>query len=161
MAGLTYITKIIVPLDSINMVYEHLRKAGESGMEGVALWAGSAVESFFVVGTAIIPRQIASRLDDGLLYSVEGDELYRINVWLYNNDMTLVAQLHSHPAEAYHSETDDAFPIVAVLGGISIVIPWFAAYPFDLSDWAVFRLKEHSGWTELSNKEVKELIEII
>ena len=160
MAGFAHIDRLEIPVDCLEAVYRHLRAAGAQEVEGVALWAGTAQGSVFHVKATIIPEQNAYKLEDGLLYSVEGDELHRINVWLYKNELQLIAQLHSHPGQAYHSETDDAYPIIAVLGGISIVIPDFAARSFDLEDWAVYRLSDGNGWVGLDINDVKNLIEI-
>ena len=53
-------------------------------------------------------------------------ELPRLNVLLHERNLTLVAQLHSHPTNAYHSSTDDTYPIVTRAGRISLVVPDFA-----------------------------------
>jgi hypothetical protein len=38
-------------------------------------------------------------------------------------------QVHTHPGEAFHSPTDDAFPIIHTVGFLSLVIPNFALGP--------------------------------
>jgi len=158
MIGFTNIRRIHVSWEDINRVYEHLRERGRNGVEGVALWCGVAHgDEFYIKGT-IIPAQTGHAVEDGLLYTVDGDELHRINVWLYKNKLTLIAQLHSHPGEAFHSATDDAYPIVATFGGISIVIPDFAFGEVSEKNWTVYRLSEQDGWVELDEHEVGELI---
>jgi len=87
---------------------------------------------------------------------VDGPELHRINVWLYEHEMTLIAQIHSHPTDAYHSETDDAIPIITTPGGLSLVVPDFARGPADLTTYAIFRLSESGDWKELAS-DVSEL----
>jgi hypothetical protein len=161
MTRLSDITKITLPLQAVNEVYEHLRNVGSKGLEGVALWGGEFEQNTFHIKTTIIPKQTAYSHEEGLLYSVDGDELHRINVWLYENKQRLVAQIHSHPSEAYHSSTDDAYPIVAANGGISIVVPDFAFAPFKLEDWAIFRLVQNDGWVQLTQQEIQNLIQII
>jgi hypothetical protein len=42
------------------------------------------------------------------------------------------AQVHTHPREAFHSSTDDAWPIVHLEGFLSLVIPEFALGPVGL-----------------------------
>ncbi|MBN8675446.1 MAG: Mov34/MPN/PAD-1 family protein [Chitinophagales bacterium] len=160
MNGLLHIDTVKLPFQCIEFVYKYLREAGEAGAECVALWAGVINNSVFEIKNTIIPAQTAYNIEMGLLYSVDGDELHRINMWLYQNGMTLVAQIHSHPREAYHSETDDRYPIMAVVGGLSIVIPDFAFRPFSIKDWAVYRLLPQRGWIKLSEQEVFTLIQI-
>jgi hypothetical protein len=161
MSGLLHIDTLHVPMACVESVYQHLRAMGGEGVEGVALWAGQMQERTFEVQTTIIPAQTASQLENGLLYAVDGDELYRINHWLYKNKQTLVAQLHSHPGEAYHSEMDDRYPIVATLGGLSIVIPDFGFNAFSLNDLAVYRLSPEKIWADMPRPAIRSLIQIL
>ena len=158
--GYLHIEKIIFPYECLKIAYDHMRQAGEQRLEGVALFAGKEEGKVFKVESTIVPMQQAMSIEDGLLYAVDGDELYRINVWLYDNKMSLIAQIHSHPSRAYHSETDDAYPIIATVGGISIVVPDFATKGVDVAAWAVYRLIPQKGWTELSANEQIKLLEV-
>lgn len=158
MSELLRLKTITLPLDCVKKVYQHLRNAGDDGLEGVALFAGVQNETCFDINEVIIPAQIAENIEDGLLYSVDGDELHKINVWLYNSKMTLLGQIHSHPGKAYHSETDDRFPIVTEFGALSIVVPNFAFDSFSLKNWAVYRLSTSKKWIQLPTKEVTNLI---
>ena len=160
MNGFQEITKIIIPYECIQKAYELMRYAGKKRVEGVALFAGFEKDNVFWITQTIIPKQTAYSLEFGLLYAVDADELHRINVWLYENNLSIIAQIHSHPNEAYHSETDDAYPIVATKGGISIVVPRFAVDPIDIKNWAVYRLSSKNSWVELSYPETKKIIQI-
>lgn len=161
MSMLSDIATIVFPQSCVNDVYEHLRECGQQGVEGVALFAGSISGSTFIVKAAIIPQQYTSRSEEGLMYMVKGEELHRINMWLYHNKMSLVAQIHSHPNEAYHSEADDAYPIITTVGGISIVVPNFGFGLICKDDWAVYRLSENGDWNQQSRNQVKTLIKIV
>ncbi len=158
--GYLNIEKIIMPHKCLVEAYNHMREAGKRRLEGVALFAGKEEGTTFKIETTIVPEQQAMSLEDGLLYAVDGEELHRINVWLYENKMSLMAQIHSHPSRAYHSSTDDAYPIVATVGGISIVVPDFASRAIDIATWAVFRLSQTKGWVELNATEKNNLFEI-
>lgn len=162
MNNLSNIKTIILHKTQIEYVYQHLRRAGDKELEGVALWAGVYnSQTEFEIKTTIIPAQKAYSQESGLHYEVGEEELHRINVWLYENKMTLICQIHSHPNEAYHSEMDDAYPIMAKMGGISIVVPDFAFQPFRLGDWAVYRLYPQNGWIELNSTEIASLMHIV
>lgn len=161
MSSFLDISQVEVPYSSVEAVYRHVRAAGAKELEGVALWAGTIHENNFKVETTIIPEQTAYELDEGLLYSVGEDELHRINNWLYHHKQTLIAQIHSHPGRAYHSDTDDRYPIVSQNGAISIVIPNFGFNTIAIKDWAIYRLYPKSGWVALSDDECQSLIQII
>lgn len=158
--GYLNIKKIVLPHKCLEEAYTHMRQAGHKRLEGVALFAGKEKDSIFTIEHTIVPVQKAMNIENGLLYAVEGDELYKINVWLYENKMSLVAQIHSHPGRAYHSDTDDAYPIVATVGGISIVVPDFASRAVDISTCAVYRLSVENIWVELNSIERNNLLEI-
>lgn len=159
--GFLALERVIVPSSLADYANQHLRRVGLQGYEGFALWAGKQEGSLFTVTECIIPVQSGMRYEDGVCVRVDGDELFRINVHLYRSGLQLIAQLHSHPTDAYHSETDDTFPIATTAGALSLVIPDFAARPFELSRCAVYRLIPSLGWVGLSPAEVARLVQIV
>lgn len=160
MRGLAHINGVIVPRRCVEEAHAHLALVGTQGFEGFALWAGTLVGDVFRVSDTIIPEQKGLRSDMGVCVTVDGSELHRINVWLHGRGLTLVAQLHSHPDEAYHSDTDDTYPIATTTGSLSLVIPDFAVAPFSLENCAVYRLLPPRGWVELSPEDASRLIVI-
>lgn len=161
MPDLLKVTRIDVPRDVVEAVQQHLREAGEASCEGVAFWAGELAGDHFSVRAALVPAQIRSRTEDGVSVLVTGEELFRMNVWLHKNKLMLVAQLHSHPSDAYHSETDDEYSIMTQAGGLSIVVPDFARAPFSLKSAAVYRLDAEGRWVELQEREASDLIKVL
>ena len=157
MKGYTHINSITLSQEILVKAYEFLRYAGTKGVEGICLFAGQMNETTFIIKETIIPRQKGYILEQGLMYAVESDELHNLNVWLYENEMQLIAQIHSHPREAYHSLADDRYPIVDSYGGISIVVPDFASGQVSLFDTAIYRLSLSKTWDKLTSQEVKSL----
>jgi proteasome lid subunit RPN8/RPN11 len=100
-----------------------------------------------------VPGQQSFSTPDGLLVTVPGDALFNVNKLLHERGEILAAQVHTHPSSAYHSETDDHYPMVTLLGSLSIVIPDFARNaPSDIAAWAWYRLKEYSVWAPLEQQ---------
>ncbi|MFL5560845.1 MAG: Mov34/MPN/PAD-1 family protein [Gemmatimonadaceae bacterium] len=157
-AGFMLLDRLLVPRSLADSAQRHLRKVGRSGNEGFALWAGRFQGREFVVEETIIPAQHAMRCETGVCVRVDGDELFRINRHLYSIGRLLVAQLHSHPTEAYHSETDDEYPIATTAGAFSLVIPDFAVRDFALDDCAVYRLVPGQGWLEFPATAVRAVV---
>jgi proteasome lid subunit RPN8/RPN11 len=156
--GLADVDRVRVPLPLALEAHIHLQRAGDRGVEGFALWAGIVEDRTADVRATYIPAQEALRAEEGLVVFVDGAELHRLNMWLYYQGLTLIAQLHSHPGEAYHSDTDDAFPIATAIGSLSLVIPDFACAPFDLARCAVYRLSARGMWTRLDAAQTSTLI---
>ena len=142
--------------------HDMLRDYSSADVESMALWAGrlSSANVFDVLAVQV-PRQQAIKTEAGLAVIVEGDELHRLNVWLFRHQLRLIAQLHTHPGSAYHSDTDDAIPIMAARGGLSLVIPDFARGPAELRTYAVYRLGEDARWHAVDQQAVQELIQVI
>lgn len=161
MKKLSAINNIVLPLEHITSVYEHLRYMGKHGAEGVAVWAGIfSSDQEFVIQKTIIPKQKSFISNSGLHYLVDGDEMFRLGELLHASGLSLIAQIHSHPGEAYHSETDDAYPIVTKAGAISIVVPDFASAPFTIENWAVYMLSKSGEWKKLPKEKIRNLINI-
>lgn len=153
------ISSFVVPGDLCDACDEQLREAGDLGNERFVLWSGVIRDERLLVRTMHVPKQTAYRLTDGLCVRVDSDELHRLNVWLYENEERLAIQVHSHPREAYHSETDDTYPIVTTRGGLSLVVPDFARNGVRGPDTALYRLS-NSGWQELSPVEASGVLDL-
>jgi hypothetical protein len=151
------ITRFIVPPDIASETDVRLRAAGQQGVECFVLWSGVRAGDTFVVRTLHVPEQTAYKLRSGLCVRVEADALHRLNVWLYEHGEQLAVQVHTHPTDAFHSDTDDAYPMVTARGGLSIVVPDFAERGVRGPGVASFRLGPQ-GWDELDTAVVNRLI---
>ena len=160
MSGLADLTEVRLPRRLVTAAVVPLREIGRRGFEGLALWAGVKSEDVFQVTDVIVPAQRGVRTRRGVSVCVPPDELHRINVWLYENRRVLVAQLHTHPTEAYHSDLDDELPIATTVGCLSLVLPNFARAPFALETTAVYRLNVAACWEKLSAEAAKQLIRL-
>jgi len=116
------------------------------------LWSGISREDSFEFRTAHAPRQTAYRTRDGLSVKVSGPALHRLNRWLLDNNEVLAAQVHAHPTDAFHSETDDSYPIVTARGGLSLVAADFARDGLLAESSALFRLHD-CGWVEVPDSQ--------
>jgi hypothetical protein len=159
--GLDAVHHIRVPRAVVSDVHDQLRAAGRHHREAVGFWAGVQENAVFHVHAGYVPKQLAGEMDGGSLVMVDGDELFRMNVWLHEHRLTLIAQVHSHPADAYHSDTDEEYPVMSRVGGLSIVVPDYAGADFDLVSAAVYRLGRERDWRALSVEDTIALIEIV
>jgi hypothetical protein len=153
---------VTIPQSIIAETHALLRESGIEGYEAIALWAGTfSAGSQFDVSAVIRPAQRATRTNDGLLASVDGTELFRVNKLLNDRGLRLLAQLHTHPTDAYHSDTDDTFPLLSARGSLSIVVPDFARDPLSFDKCAVYQLEAGNVWRELVLAHVRSLICVV
>lgn len=143
-----------VTREVVEQTEQALVSAGREGYELFVLWSGQVHGSTFLVEKPHVPKQTSYRLETGLCVRVEGDELHRLNVWLFDAGQILGVQVHAHPTDAYHSETDDTFPIVATLGGLSIVAADFCRDGLFSPRTAMYRL-DGQGWIQQDDKVVR------
>lgn len=139
------IETIRITKGSLEATEEALREAGRHGHERFVLWTGAAASGMFRVATTHVPDQVSYSTDHGCGVRVEADALHRLNVWLYEHGAELGVQVHSHPTDAYHSDTDDAYPIVTTEGGVSIVVADFCAQEIIAPTTVAYRL-ERGVW---------------
>lgn len=136
-----------------------LRKFGCQGCEGLVLWLGEIINDSAIVKEIIIPPQTSIKSEQGVGYLVSGDTLFTLNRYLHNTGLRLIAQIHSHPSHAYHSEADDLLAVATKEGSFSLVVPDFARGPADLNHWAVYQLRG-GRWKEVSKREKNSIFEI-
>ncbi|MCU1283309.1 MAG: Y4jG [bacterium] len=159
-SGFLDLEELVVPRRLADAGQAHLRTVGRCGNEGFALWIGRRTGRTFHVDETVIPEQRGLQFDSGVCVTVGNEELFRINKYLYATGRQLVAQIHSHPTVAYHSETDDTYPIATTAGAFSLVIPDFATRPFSLDECAVYRLVPHEGWLAFPIPAVHRVIRL-
>jgi proteasome lid subunit RPN8/RPN11 len=142
--------RVFVPslvLDHTELV---LRQAGIQGHEGFAVWAGTLAGGDAHVATVLVPRATT----EAWHREITPETTARVLTALDERDLVPVVQLHSHPRQAFLSDTDAIRPLVAVPGFVSVVIPDFGFA--DLADVELWSAHEYAGrgqWRELHRGE--------
>lgn len=141
---------------------ETMRDFGSHGWEVLVLWLGEIEPNTGKahVVQAFVPKQKPISSENGVGYFVTGETLFQLNRDLSETGLRLIAQVHSHPQEAYHSDADDRYAIVTAQGGLSLVVPNFGRAPADPASWAVYEL-DGRDWREINKTKVRSLFEVI
>lgn len=94
-------------------------------------------------------------------YNFEVDSSWLNKLWLDLAEMEhgIRFQVHTHPNEAFHSSTDDEFPIIHSTGFLSLVIPDFATGSATLERAFLTRIHEDGNWREVSITKNLKVIE--
>jgi hypothetical protein len=161
MSSLAHIEAVLVPTRIAAETQRFLQTVGLQRQEGLVLWVGKVLDKKVRVTQLFVPRQRGIHTADGVCAVVDSDEMYRINVELFKSGLRLIAQIHSHPTEAYHSETDDEHAIANTIGCLSLVVPDFGAGDFNLANTAVYRLSQSGEWVELDQRSADALIRLV
>jgi hypothetical protein len=150
-----------IPQSLLAATIETVAAARRRGEEAFVVWGATVEQDGHEVAfrSALVPAQTAHKTPSGLLVTVDGQALFEVNRTLYATGQILAAQVHAHPTDAYHSDTDDCFSLVTLTGALSIVVPDFArAGLSDLSRWAWYRLTGASEWAELTRADKVQLV---
>jgi len=136
-------SSVVVTQDLIDRTFEIFRRCGGAELECVVFWTG--------------PRDDASVNDDlhhpdhdsnSHGYAVDSNWLNTFFRDLYERGRSARAQVHTHPAAAFHSVTDDKHALVPAPGFISIVIPDFAQGQIGFESAAMYRLSDAGVWVK-------------
>lgn len=122
--------------------FRHFRECGCGRRECQVLWT-SAWHS---------PGRITGVVHSG--HRAHGGGFHVADAWLNGLWVDLAerghgvrVQVHTHPEHAFHSKTDDDFPIVHMPGFLSLVIPDFGMGPVGFEDAYLCEIGEDGRWT--------------
>lgn len=155
------ISRLVLPVPIAQETTRFLQVVGKEGNEGRVYWLGEIESSLGARITEVfIPRQVARRSIFGV--SVEVPQSAHLDLLEHlRPGLFTLAKVHSHPAKAYLSDTDDANPHFRHDGAFSIIVPDFARHGLDnFTDCAVFRFS-NSEWRQLSPQDVEATFEVV
>jgi hypothetical protein len=129
--------------------FAELRRCGAGRRECQVLWVGPWARPAEVT-TVVHSKHRAHG------YGFELESAWLTDFWqeLTRTGSGVRVQIHTHPGRAFHSETDDAWPIIHSAGFLSLVIPNFArgkpgfagAYLTEIGQdgrWQEVRVRDH------------------
>lgn len=111
--------------DILSRTIAALRAGGARSEERVVLWLAPANASR--VPIEIVEVYEPAQICDVDFFNLPPESLRALMTHLRANRLKIAAQVHSHPGGAFHSEADDRWAIVRHVGGLSLVLPRFAA----------------------------------
>jgi proteasome lid subunit RPN8/RPN11 len=144
----------------VDETLDALREGGREGVERVVFWLGRrAPTGNAAIEEIHVPLQEAA--ED--YFRIPPDSMIAFMNHLRHGRLALLAQVHSHPAEAFHSPADDRWAVVRHEGGLSIVVPEFAAEVtaanFQTKS-AVFRLTKDDRWLRVEPDDFPDFLRI-
>jgi len=77
---------------------------------------------------------------------LHGDAFAKLWAICREKNLTVVADVHTHPGAAFQSSSDRTNPMVARPGHIAIIIPDFARWPIPLGRLGVYEYRGDHEW---------------
>jgi len=144
---------IRIPETVLSDTFGRLRNCGGGRRECQALWLAER-DKPDQISRVIHPSHSASAVG----FEVDPDWLTGLWRELAYTKQMIRAQIHTHPGAAYHSATDDAFPMLSVPGFLSLVIPRFAQGAIGFEAAFLAEIDADGRWNEVDIGEYLEII---
>lgn len=127
------------------------RRYSKASSEGLVYWGGIVGATQELLVTSLLKP---NHIPQGGRVKLTDKEAAILVRTLYKRDEKLIAQIHSHSGQAFHSHGDDLYATSFHEGFCSIVVPYFGNGISTISECAVYEYKE--GFQELSQEEITE-----
>lgn len=133
-----------LPRVMLDETFAHFRACGDGRRECQSLWLSSWATPG-ALARVVHPRHVAHAggfvVNDAWLNAF-WLELGEIN-------MGVRVQVHTHPETAFHSLSDDAYPIIHRPAFLSLVIPNFGMGPVGFQDAYLTEIQTDGSWKEV------------
>lgn len=133
------------PCSLLAETFAQLRACGCGRNECQALWVGPVADPEFLT-------ELVHPVHDASPVGFQLDDAWLTEFWLKmaRDRLAVRVQVHTHPGAAYHSATDDAYPIVHSPGFLSLVIPRFATGPVGFEGAYLTRIDDDGQWRQVA-----------
>lgn len=152
------LSPVLISHDQIRETITVLREAGSK--ECVLLWLGRREPASQRIVEVYKPLQ-KSEVD---YFEIPRAGMAELMANLKPKGLYVVAQVHTHPCEAFHSPTDDRWAIVRHVDALSIVLPHFAkttTVETFRKQSAVFYLSRANQWTLVKPRNLSRRLKIV
>lgn len=153
------ISKLQVSALALTDTLLSLHRSGLRDCEGVVLWLGKRTALQSRVTHVYHPIHHAS----ADFFHIPKEGMAHLMRYMDEHSVSVVAQVHSHPHEAFHSAADNEWAVVRHLGALSLVVPDFARNMTskNFMELAVtFRLAATNRWVKLEQHELANYLEV-
>jgi len=133
-----------IPTSLLDDTFRQLRDCGRGQAECQVLWVSpwAAPES---INTVVHSKHLAR------ISGFELDSPWINSFWteISKNQLGVRCQVHSHPGRAYHSLTDDEWPVIHTAGFLSLVVPNFGTGRVCFEGAYLAELLSDGSWQEV------------
>lgn len=151
--------KLEVNPAAIEETLRSLKQSGRRNSEGIVLWLGRRTEPVSTVSRVYQPIHTAA----SDFFHIPRQGMASMLAFMGDNNVSVLAQVHSHPREAFHSQADDRWAIVRHLGALSLVLPDFASHAtienfMQLA--ATYQLDDRNQWSLVPGHHLPNVLEV-
>jgi hypothetical protein len=130
-----------ISLQMVAHSFAAFRTCGRGERECVVFWTGPLDDPD--VADDIVHPSHTSHFGS---YCVEPSWIVKFWRRLADERRAVLLQAHTHPGRAFHSVTDDRFPMIQTRGFLSLVLPNFALGDASLANARLYELHDGGVW---------------
>jgi len=147
------LTRYRVPQTLLRRTFDQVRACGASRRECQVLWT-SRWDAVPDLDDLVHPRH---RSYSG---GLEVESAWITEFWkaLARERRGVRVQVHTHPGSAFHSASDDTWPVIHVPGFLSLVIPRFGFGRVGLDETYLTQIGPDGTWHEVVIAEYLEVV---
>jgi proteasome lid subunit RPN8/RPN11 len=149
--------KIECPESVVEETLAVLRSGGVQNCEAMVLWLSERGQSDPTIVTEVYVPEQQVAVD---YFCLSASSVRILMRHLKDQKLRIVAQVHSHPGPAFHSDADNEWAIVRHEGAVSIVVPNFARGVNVQSFFghsATFKLTASDSWAEVAKADLQSV----
>jgi hypothetical protein len=139
--------RISCPRKLWEYVLRQLDSRGKRRHEAGAFLLGLAGPRRREVTDCIFYDELESTAYDSGVCVLSGSAFAKLWAHCRERKLTVVADVHTHPAVAKQSDSDRTNPMVASAGHIAIIVPHYAIPPVDSSALGIYEYRGGHEWT--------------
>ena len=143
-----------LPSRLVEQTFRQFRGCGAGKCECQVLWVGPWAHPDTIT-EVVHPRHSASPVG----FSLDSEWISELWMRLSEEGLGIRVQCHTHPGHAYHSATDDALPILATPGFLSLVFPRFGLGPVGFNDAFLAQIDGDGRWHQVPIQNHLEIVE--
>lgn len=133
-----------IPRRMVDQTFATFRSCGDNQRECQLYWL-SPWDNPIALTAIAHPRHWSSR------YGLSIESKWIDQFWndLANQGLGVRMQVHTHPSDAFHSQTDDTYPLLFDVGFLSLVIPDFAMGPVGFHNAYLTEIQSDGSWKQV------------
>jgi len=139
--------RLVLAKSCFDGLVEALAPANRRCHEGVALLLGKIEDGVGVAAHAVRPDAVTTRGS----FHIPASEMAKVVALATRLRFAIIAQVHTHPGEAFHSEGDQEGANIRYNGFFSLVIPEYGRFLPNLRDSTLYVFSDAHGWQLLKD----------
>lgn len=143
--------RLLVPTSLLDLTLRGLR--GYAPGEGLAYWFGREIsQGLGLTMVVAFPRILNTQAS----FELAPGEMAKLANWAAREELWILSQVHTHPADEPHSVTDEGWAPTFRKGFLSLVIPFSAQFSsLHRPGWRDFEADGAGGWVRIDADRVR------